>query len=215
MKKSEKIIVTFVCIVCLISGFVAGQYFNNKSNEENFSSENNSITDYKAEKTTDENTEKTDYPFNLYQSFLSSSGTKVIEKLNNNPIDKKYYDKYSRVTDLQQEQDILTEWSKAYEQEFENAKKTLESSLQAKSNSENHITSDEVLEKLNNYYNNCPGYADSTGELSCYFEEFNSGHGTGHIYDLLSNSLEINRENTLRIIECVYLLDGDYTWTVE
>lgn len=207
----KKIIIAVVCIACIVLGFVAGHYFNNKSDEKKVSTTNNIVTDYKEETKSKE----TEYPFDLYQSFLSSSGTKVIEKLNNNPVDKKYCEKYSQVTDLQEEQNILTEWNKAYEQEFENAKKTLENSLKSKSSRESLTTTDEVIDKLNDYYNNCSGYADSTGELAYYFEEFYLGHGTDHIYDVLSNPLEINRENTLRIVECIYLLDGDYTWAVE
>lgn len=105
----------------------------------------------------------------------------------------------------------MTNWNTAYKNEFKNAKKAFENSVQSKAKS-NDSSSKDVLKAAKYYIDNCSEFSDSASQFAYSFEEFNLGRGTNHVYDLLYNDLELNRTNTLRLIECIYMLDGSYVW---
>ncbi|MGN0533781.1 MAG: hypothetical protein ACI4IK_05405 [Eubacterium sp.] len=170
--------------------------------------ENNTITSVRA---VERITPEIEYPFALYEGFLSNSSQAVVNELNSNPIDEAYYKEYTRCKSEIEEQKVLADWSKAYESELKNARAVFEKAVSQK-NTESNVSADEVLKAVDDYIESCSDYSESTAALAYSFEEFNLGTGTGHVYDLLLNSLELNRMNTLRLIECINMLGVDYTW---
>lgn len=213
MKKRNLIfVVLIITIIAIAAGFLIGRATVNNIDKNAVIVPSTDVSTSLEENNITEN----DYPFELYSSFLENSSSDIINNLNNNPIDKKYYKKYINAKSLAEEQDILSDWDKAYEKEFENAKSKFEELVKEYSDDEHIITSDELINSMRSYVNECHDYTDSTAKLAYDFEEFWLGHGTNHVYDLLLNSLELNRRNTLRLIECVYFLDpdNDYNWSV-
>lgn len=212
----KKLVIVIVCIIFAVSGFIIGYFCN--SNNQNSTDEEANITKTSQNETNNNKDvlvenfeEENNYPFQIYQSFLINGSTKTVDAINNNPIDKKYYEQLSNTKSLAEEQEVLSSWIIAYEKEFENAKNVLENSIKAKS-TDSDITKEEMLKIVDEYIDCCSTYSKSTSQLAYKFEEFNLGHGTNHAYNLLVNSLAINRINTLHLIECIYMLDGDYIW---
>ncbi|MCH5314908.1 MAG: hypothetical protein J1E81_03260 [Eubacterium sp.] len=223
MKKINKIIVPIICITCIALGFTAGYLFNSKSinTEDAIQKENTSANNViSASSTTSKNEEKknelpeNELPFDLYKSFLVNPSGKIVDKVNDNPIDKIYYEKYINAKSLKEEQDVLADWIEAYENEFENAVDVFNSIVKEKSDIDSNISSSELVAIMDKYSDYCSDYTESTAKLAYGFEEFYLGRGTNHVYDLLLNSLELNRTNTLRVVECIYFLHGDYSWEI-
>ena len=222
----KKGIIILVCVLCVCSGFAVGFVYNSEhQNSEiesttdisNASSQSALSSDIVEDETSSVETEtnseeKNDYPFELYHSFLTNSSEKTVEALNNNPIDEEYYKYYISAKSSDEEQKILSGWISAYEKEFENAKSVFERSLNEKS-VDNDTSKEDIMNITEKYIECCSEYTEATAQLAYTFEEFNLGKGTNHNYSLLLNSLEIGRTNTLHLIECIYMLDGDYTWS--
>lgn len=204
MTKRKKLAfaIMIISIVSMIIGFLLGKITFSKSMDS--IPADPSYSD--AQKDTDN-----DYPFALYNTFLINASGEIVDKLNNNPIDKMYYEKFVNCSTPGEEQDVLADWDKAYENELNNAKKVLEISLNKKSK-DNDMSPEDVLSVIEDYVSICSAYNDTTSQLAYSFEEFNLGYGTNHIYDLLLNSLDINRMNTLHLVECIYMLGEDYIW---
>lgn len=203
-----------ICVILTMSGYFIGKASTGKLDDSVSEISSSSYATEHVSVSADLNDEP-DYPFVLYETFLTSSSSSVIDKLNNNPIDKKYYEEYSTAENPQIEQDILLEWNNAYADELKSAKAELEKILQSKTSVGDSISNNDVLNALDEYYTNCLSNADCVGQLAYSFEEFHLGHGTGHIYDVLLNTLEANRTNTLRIVECIYLSGNDYQWKTD
>lgn len=208
-RKNLVFAILIISIVCVAIGLLSGKMIFSKSVDNSTIVYTNSNTK-NAVDYSDENAES-DYPFSFYNSFLVNSSGRIIDEINNNPIDKMYYEKYINCRTPDEEQNVLSNWNKAYENELNNAKTVLEISINEKAK-DNNISPENILSIINDYVNSCSIYADATSQLAYSFEEFNLGHGTSHTYDLLLNSLEINRANTLRLIECIYMLDESYIW---
>ena len=223
MKKINKIIVPIICIICIALGFTAGYLFNSKSinSEDSIQKENitvtvtaNNVTS--ASSTTSKNEEEeNELPFDLYQSFLVNSSGRIVDKVNNNPIDKIYSEKLTNAKSPYEEQRVLADWIEAYEDELENAVDVFNSIVKGQSSIDSNISSAELISTMEDYYDDCSDYTESTAKLAYRFEEYYLGRGTNHVYDLLLNSLEISRTNTLRVVECIYFLHDDYSWKIE
>lgn len=207
MLKRKNVIITIVIsiIVSLAIGFLAGRTLLN--NPEKIKNDNTVVDLDSTVKADMEN----EYPFELYSEFLVNSSDEIVNKLNNNPVDKKFLEKYLACNSLDEEQVVLSEWNIAYEKEFKNAKAFFENCLNKKS-TDLKASAKKLLKTTEEYSTYSSAYAEIVAQLSYEFEEFNLGKGTNHTYNLLINSLEINRINTLHLIECIYMLDENYTW---
>lgn len=219
MKNIKAILSTsLICVLCVIVGFFIGHFSDyNKATEETATTDNstrssqivvNSNNEAENQIQLDENNE---YPFELYHSFLVNSSNNVIDILNSNPIDEVCYEKYINSKSSAEEQEALSSWINAYKNEFENAKSIFENSIDKKS-IDNNTSQEDIINVKKEYIACCSSYAEATAQLAYEFEEFNLGNGTNHNYALLLNLLEINRTNTLHLIECIYMLDNSYTW---
>lgn len=205
------ILIALIFVLTAIGSFFVGQNVKisklEKHKNDEYVSENFDLFDKNSDATAL-------YPFELYNSFLMNSSESIVNELNNNPIDNKYQVQYTKANSLGEEKEILANWSDAYEKEFANAKKVFENSVKDKGNDylDSDVLSEDLILKLNEYYNDCFDYVDSTANFSYDFEEYILGNGSNHSYDLLLNSLKLNRINTLRIIECIYLMNENYIW---
>ena len=195
--------VVVTCIVSLLAGFFVCKIA--KQSNDDLVQNRESITENV------EGVEQTNSPVKPYSSFLVNGSGDVVKKLNDNSIDKKYFIEYSNAKSIEQEQTALKNWNNAYKEEFKNAKNTLDETIKNRKSANNY--NNVLLKTIEEYYNSSTVYTEATAQLAYNFEEYNLGEGSNHSYNLLLNSLQINRINTLRLIECIYMLDIDYMWT--
>ena len=203
-------VILITAVISIIIGiFIARMTFENFDKSPKSSVINSADSDSQS----DSNGEVTNsnYPFSPYKSFLVNSSGKIVDSLNDNPIDEIYEKKYADCNSPEEEQNVLSAWNSAYENELKNAIKVFENSVKTKSKN-NDSSFEDILKAEKDYIDICSEFTDSTAQFAYNFEEFNLGQGTNHTYDLLYNDLELNRTNTLRLIECIYMLDESYAW---
>lgn len=143
-----------------------------------------------------------------YQPLLDDINKEIIDKLNNNPIDKKYLEikNNTQYFDIHDEAENYYNWAKAYEKQY----KYLYEKLLVYANSINDKDLTKAIENIKNHYK----YSKNLAELSLCVEDkiagFRSGRDSTYCY-IYFNEI---RESTLHLAELAYLLDIDFEWNV-
>lgn len=147
-------------------------------------------------------------PYSLYESMYTDYDEKALQEINNNPIDEKYLTAYKAAKEPAKEIDVLNEWAQAYEVEFDAAYAYLVELI----NENEEADENDFIDALEKYKKNADEQSQILADLTFTSSEFILGHGSGHSYDAVLTFLNSNRENTLRLVECVYSLNGSYDW---
>ncbi|MCC8074141.1 MAG: hypothetical protein LIO62_08470 [Clostridiales bacterium] len=220
----KKVILSVVFLaIGILVGFGVGQAVNLTGSEDNNiitseSSQTNLSVVSKSETDTNTNTNiDTDadednenlLPCHEYECMFSQCSSSISDKLNNNPIDKNYTEKFNSAKNPSDEIEVLYEWAEQYEKECESAYSYLTELVNKIDNSEAKSDFLEILNEYNEQYENQPEFLS---EFVFESSEFVSGQGTIHSYNSAVNYLNSSRDKTLRIIECIYCID-DYTWS--
>lgn len=140
-----------------------------------------------------------------YQSFLAKPSENIINILNNNLIDAQYNEYYTDCQSLSEKEKVLTDWINAYENELYNAKNRLELIVKE--------DNDSIKESIENHINISLSYVESFSVLSDELNDIISKQNENNTFNSLFNSLNFIRNNALHLIECVYIIDGNYLWT--
>lgn len=142
--------------------------------------------------------------FLSYQSFLANPSENIISILDNNPIDAQYNKYYIDCQSLSEKEKVLSDWIDAYENELYNAKNRLKVIVKE--------DNEDIKKSIETYINISLSYVDSFSVLSDKLNEIISEKNGNKSINSLFNLLSFIRKNALHLIECVYMIDGNYHW---
>ena len=136
----------------------------------------------------------------------------IADKINNNPIDKKYLDiqNNSPDFDVHNEYQNYVKWGETYERQYKIIYKALLDYAENSPNLENYMK--ESLTKAIQNIENYSEYNDSIADLYYKCQEAGAGRGTGLEYTYFWVYLCEAREKTLRLAELAYFLHIDFGW---
>lgn len=143
--------------------------------------------------------------FLSYQSFLAKPSENIISILNNNPIDAHYNQYYTDCLSFSEKEKVLTDWIDAYKNELYNAKDRLELIV--------NEGNEGIKESIENHINISLSYLNSFSVLSDELNDIISKQKENNKLNSLFNLLNFIRNEALNLIECVYIIDGNYLWT--
>ncbi len=145
-----------------------------------------------------------------YNGLFLESNQQYVDEIINNPIDKYFYNELNKSSAVMQEIEVLGNWIKKYDTIYDYSTRYLTEIIEKNYSDYSDIQS--LINSFDAYCKEISNYTDLSSDFVFQFEDCTLGHGTNSIYDSALTELNIKRIHTLKIIECIYDINGDFDW---
>jgi len=186
-KKRTIILSTLFCIISILIGFFIGNGLINKDISENFNNRlhENSFLNY--------------YSGNHYEK-----RERLIEFLNNNPVDEEYLKKLTESKTPGDESIIIGEWIDRYDKELDIIYNEIEAYINSIDFDNEHMDKESVLSDLENMKTISSKYLSIKGSSFENIKMLTSGYGTEFSSYLSIFELNSKRNMLFEMIELMY-----------